>query len=60
VGLYNRILFVYKFGPFLRLQPPIKISGSLNFLEGHYSKYHKETIAIKVSVIRVVGHDRFV
>ena len=32
----------------------------LNFLEGHFSKYFKETIAIKVSEIKVVGHGGFV
>ena len=60
MDLYNRILFVFKFGPFLRPRPPIKISGSLYFTKGHYSRYPKETIAIKVSEIKVVGHGGFV
>jgi len=60
VGLNNRILFVYRFGPFLRLWPPIKISGGLYFSEGHYSRYPKETIATKVSELKVVGNGGFV
>jgi len=55
VGLYNRISFIFKFGP-LRLQPLITKSGGLYFSEGHYRTYPKATIAKKVSEIKVEGH----
>ena len=55
MGLYNRILFVYMLGPFLRPWPPIKISGGLHFQRVTTVSTSKRQIAIKVSVIKVVG-----